>query len=813
LGLSIATDFGATKGLGNHDINTPASWLPSLHKAEYAFTLLYNPALMATKTSVLVFYLRITKSAHQILRIASYAVLAVVNIDGVVLFFLIAFQCNPVSSTYASNPQAKCLNIVTLYLCSAPVNIVANLAILVLPIPVLTGMHLPQRQKTVLVFTFSLGIFVTVIDVVRIYYLQQAADNQQNIADGAGLGTGIDFSWNASPALMWSAVEVNVGIVCACIPTLKPLFRKLLPSMVADLTENGSSTKTSHDTNHRFSVSPVQAHFQFHSDMSTITDFPPAHPGHGRSESMGIMDFLTTPVGNDELPRPLRRTQTQGTAGTARTAETTYFGFFVMKRPKSMLVTRGWECFQYCTLVTIIFLLWGFSYGLLNTLNNSISKVAHETRSQTLGLSAAYFGGYLFGPLTVGQWVLRHGGFKHTFITGLCIYGIATLMFWPSAVLKSFPGFFISNFVVGFSLSILETAANPFILLCGPAQYSEYRLLLAQGVQGIGTVLSQLVAQKALFRNVSKNPSLIDTQWTYLGIALFTVILALFFYYMPLPEAKDAHIQQLSENLHIFPNKKVKPFQLPLIWTTLSLAVFAQFVYVSAQESNSVWFVPLLRSLSENLTMAGNVYTLLGHSTFTIGRFVFAFLCLIIRPRILLLACFVLSTVSVICAMSVKFDANGVAGFILTFYFFQGPIFPLVFGIGLRGMGRHTKLAASLLTTGVSGGTAFAYVMYAVQQVNGKSIQYSYCVVVTLMAFGILFPIYLNCSSNARHQVDPAEASHFGIPQFEEEVHGQRRDSRFRRASVKLNSMLSKIGRNKRNSNVPVVEHRERISI
>ena len=109
-----------------------------------------------------------------------------------------------------------------------------------------------------------------------------------------------------------------------------------------------------------------------------------------------------------------------------------------MRRPKSMLKTKGKEAFKYCILVTILFFLWGFSYGLLNTLNNEISQIANQTVGQTLGLTSAYFGAYFFGALTVGQWTLRVGGFKATFITGLCIYGTGTLMFWPSAVLTSY---------------------------------------------------------------------------------------------------------------------------------------------------------------------------------------------------------------------------------------------------------------------------------------------------------------------------------------------------------------------------------------
>ncbi|CRK37285.1 hypothetical protein BN1708_020256, partial [Verticillium longisporum] len=62
--------------------------------------------------------------------------------------------------------------------------------------------------------------------------------------------------------------------------------------------------------------------------------------------------------------------------------------------------------------------------------------------------------------------------------------------------MKSWGGFLLSNFVVGFGLSILETGANAFLILCGPAQYGETRLCLAQGIQAVGSVLSGLLAQK-----------------------------------------------------------------------------------------------------------------------------------------------------------------------------------------------------------------------------------------------------------------------------------------------------------------------------
>lgn len=779
---------------------------------------------MATKTSILIFYLRMSRNTQKLLRIASYITLAIVNIAGVVLTLLNAFQCSPVRAAYDSTvSNKKCLSIVTLYLCSAPVNIITDLAILVLPLPVLTGMRLPQRQKTILIMTFALGVFVTIVDVVRIYYLQQAVDNQS--IEHSRLGTGVDFAYTASTALMWSAVEVNVGIICACIPTLKPLIKKILPSMITDRQgsvseKNGSFSSqvpvSQHDYAHRSEViDEVSPH-----ETSGPRPLPPAQLGGNIEHEMDMMDFLTTP-GFAE-PGTMNRTHTAVTAHTAMTENTVYFGFVNMKRPKSMLNMKGVESLKYCTLVTVLFFMWGFSYGLLNTLNNQISTISNQSDSENVGLSSAYFGAYLVGSLTVGQWVLRKSGFKATFISGLCLYGVGTLMFWPSAVLNSYTGFILSNFVVGFGLSVLETAANPFLALCGPSEHAEFRLLMAQGVQAVGSILSQLLAEKVLFQSVVSNPSLIDVQWTYLAIALFTVILALIFYYMPLPEATDDDLQRQSEDLGVHREQTVFSPKLPLIYTTLALAVFAQFCYVAAQESLSIWFGPLFRSLPDpgSLTLSIPNYGIVGHTMFAVGRFVFATLCLVIPPRILLLVAFLGAIIFSSLTMSLTSPASTIAGPILIYLFFEGPAFPLIFAIGLRGLGRKTKQGASYLTAAASGGAIFPFVILAVHHTDHRTVQYSVCVIVALFAFGLLFPVYLNAMPQAKRQVDPMKRDAL-LPRNEGGLgdggdgggNEGRPDSPIERFGRRLSVVFEKIkGGHARGESQdgPWVEHRER---
>jgi FHS family L-fucose permease-like MFS transporter len=88
-------------------------------------------------------------------------------------------------------------------------------------------------------------------------------------------------------------------------------------------------------------------------------------------------------------------------------------------------------------LVTILFFMWGFAYGLLDVLNAHSQSALNISQGMSGGLQAAYFGAYFIGPLTYSGWIVRRFGYRWAFIFGLCVYGVGALMFWPSGVKRS----------------------------------------------------------------------------------------------------------------------------------------------------------------------------------------------------------------------------------------------------------------------------------------------------------------------------------------------------------------------------------------
>lgn len=389
------------------------------------------------------------------------------------------------------------------------------------------------------------------------------------------------------------------------------------------------------------------------------------------------------------------------------------------------------------SLVTVLFFLWGFAYGLLDVLNAKFQTSLNITAAKAGGLQGAYFGAYFIGPLTYSGWLVRRFGYRWTFIAGLCIYGVGALMFWPSAVYSSFGGFCGSLFIVGSGLSTLETSANPFIATCGPPRLSEFRLELSQSFQAIGSVIAPLLAARVFFKNTGSK-DLSHVQWTYVGIAAFVFLLAVVFFFSPIPEVTDADMalqaEQVSDTAGLVERPLRKQYKL-------LFGVAAQFCYVGAQVAVASQFIRFSEE-SAGLTesQASDRYAI-GQALFAIGRFAAAGLFMFVKPRWVLLVFMTMIMVFIAAATNVYGEA-GIAMLSIVL-FFESCIFPTIFTLSIRGLGRHTKRGSSWIVASVSGGALFP-ALTGLAADNFHS--YHKAMIVPLCGFFVsfVFPIYLN---------------------------------------------------------------------
>ena len=170
-------------------------------------------------------------------------------------------------------------------------------------------------------------------------------------------------------------------------------------------------------------------------------------------------------------------------------------------------------------------------------------------------------------------------------MTGLAIFAVASLTFWPSSSLLSFPGFVVSNILLGSGLSVLAIAANLFTALSGPEHLMESRLNFVQGIQGVGLAISPVLVEKVFFKQVTR-AGLYNSQWAYLAISLWASFLGVVLYYLPLGEASDDDIEVMFED-HMsrkgLEGKKTV-WGIQIAWFLFAVAIFEMLLYLGAQQ-------------------------------------------------------------------------------------------------------------------------------------------------------------------------------------------------------------------------------------
>ncbi|OJJ07027.1 hypothetical protein ASPVEDRAFT_88293 [Aspergillus versicolor CBS 583.65] len=168
----------------------------------------YSITIMLTKISILIFYHRIFPVKW--LTAVSYAMGVLVISYNLALIFVAAFQCIPLSSLWTGKP-AQCINVSPPFLTLAIVNVVTDFAILALPIQPVLGLKMRTGRKIQVLSIFLLGGIVCIFGVIRCVALSTMKNT--------------DLSYNAVYSGIWSYTEISVGIVAACMPTLRPLFK------------------------------------------------------------------------------------------------------------------------------------------------------------------------------------------------------------------------------------------------------------------------------------------------------------------------------------------------------------------------------------------------------------------------------------------------------------------------------------------------------------------------------------------------------------------------------------------------------------
>ena len=143
-----------------------------------------------TKLSLLTFYLQL--SPQRWWKVAVWCGIGVVTAATTVITLMTWIHCTPVDKAYKPTmEEGTCLDVGILYIATAVSNIVTDVYLCCLPIPMVLQLKMSSFQKAGAIMIFGIGSMTVATSIVRLVYLLKVLDAQ-------------DLTWDAAHANVWS---------------------------------------------------------------------------------------------------------------------------------------------------------------------------------------------------------------------------------------------------------------------------------------------------------------------------------------------------------------------------------------------------------------------------------------------------------------------------------------------------------------------------------------------------------------------------------------------------------------------------------
>ncbi|KAL8800462.1 MAG: hypothetical protein Q9182_005174 [Xanthomendoza sp. 2 TL-2023] len=174
-------------------------------------SMLYFSVVSAIKVSILLLYRRIF-AIDRSFRIQSTLVGLIVFFFWLAVTIACLLNCRPLKYSWIGLSGVEhCINYNIFWMVTGAVEIVIDTVILALPIRMVLMLQLSPKRKFSVSLVFLLGGFIIITGIIRVIYGYAPSTSRIPSYTGADL---------------WSSIHIGMAIVCACLPTLRPLVTR-----------------------------------------------------------------------------------------------------------------------------------------------------------------------------------------------------------------------------------------------------------------------------------------------------------------------------------------------------------------------------------------------------------------------------------------------------------------------------------------------------------------------------------------------------------------------------------------------------------
>ncbi|KAL9620665.1 MAG: hypothetical protein Q9160_004801 [Pyrenula sp. 1 TL-2023] len=208
---SVLISYATYNGMGRHEADMTDELTKSYMKWIVISSEFYLLTLLGYKLAILMSYHRIFFVSQRFIYIcrttmfitAAYLVCNMITqVTG----------CQPLRKFWDHSVPGHCVNFGVLDRFYGAMNVLTDFAIAILPLRTIWRLRMDRREKIGVSLVFLIGIIAFAVALVR--WILTCVDHISH-----------DRTYLAGMTFLWSILEVNTGLMCACCLPLKPLLK------------------------------------------------------------------------------------------------------------------------------------------------------------------------------------------------------------------------------------------------------------------------------------------------------------------------------------------------------------------------------------------------------------------------------------------------------------------------------------------------------------------------------------------------------------------------------------------------------------
>ena len=348
------------------------------------------------------------------------------------------------------------------------------------------------------------------------------------------------------------------------------------------------------------------------------------------------------------------------------------------------------------SVVGALFFMLGFITCLNDILIPHLKAIFNLNYTQAMLVQFCFFTAYAVMSIPMSKLVEKMG-YKAGIIGGFLIAALGCSLFYPAAASASYPIFLGALFILASGIVLLQVAGNPYVTLLAPKGKESVMLTLIQAFNSLATTVAPPIGAALIFVDAaaSQTQRIASVQMPYLGLAGFMILLSVLIGLIKLPDARQIAAEQTESN-H---DGKTSVWQ----YKHMVLGTIGIFCYVGAEVAIGSLMVNALEhtaGLSHDKA-AGYLSVYWGGAM--VGRFIGAGLMNKIAPNKYL--AFNASMAVGLLLLAIAAGGGAVTQWsLLLIGFFNSIMFPTIFSLGTKGLGKFTGAASGIISTAIVGG-------------------------------------------------------------------------------------------------------------